>query len=125
MLAYTPGNFARVYGGGAGGVLGDAVTKFRLGVLVFGVGVVALATAPTAVADDASFLAALDRSGVTRVSDRKALKLGYGVCNDLRSGLSKEQAYARMSNDLAGLIGSSRTGTKETYFRAAIQEICP
>lgn len=101
------------------------MTRFRWTIVALCICASGLALAPQAAADDASFLSALDRSGVTRVSDPKALRLGYGVCTDLRRGVSMDEAYATMGTDLAGLIGSSRTGTKETYFRTAVQELCP
>lgn len=99
--------------------------RLWLGVLALSVSAVAFVVTPSASADDANFLAALDKSGVTRIPDNKALQLAYGVCSDLRRGAGMQQAFAIMSNDLAGVIGSSRAGTADTYFRLAIQQMCP
>ena len=101
------------------------MNKLRLGVLALGVTAVAVTLAPSASADDASFLAALDKSGVARIPDNKALELAYGICSDLRRGAGAKQAYVNMHDDLAGLIGSSWTGTTDTYFRLSVQQVCP
>lgn len=101
------------------------MNRFCLGVLTLAVCATSLAVAPAASADDASFLAALDKSGADRTSDARALQLARGVCTDLRRGEGMQQAYNTMSNDLAGWIGSSSAGTSDKYFRLAIANLCP
>ncbi|OKH77572.1 hypothetical protein EB75_01330 [Mycobacterium sp. ST-F2] len=101
------------------------MNRFYVGILALGVCAGSLAVAPAASADEASFLAALDKSGADRTSDERALQLARGVCTGLRRGDGMQQAYRTMSTDLAGWIGSSSAGTSDKYFRLAIANLCP
>jgi hypothetical protein len=94
-------------------------------VVIAGVAVAALALSPVALADDSSFISTLDSVGATYRSPQQALKDGYVACDSLHAGVSVQAAFQNMHDELAGHIGSSRTGTAENYFLAAARELCP
>lgn len=95
------------------------------------VGAVPFAVMPPALADDADFLARLERFGIANENGSDALlDVGRQICVDLFNGTSGEDLAAEMFyNSAYGQEGEPRWGLSltqaRTYVVYAIMELCP
>jgi hypothetical protein len=86
--------------------------------------IAALVLAPTANADENSFLNAVNEAGIP-ISNDKALTLGRATCGDLRNGIPMSAILA--ANNPGPLPASERMTSSQNWalFSAAVSELCP
>jgi hypothetical protein len=93
-----------------------------LAVMAAGIGL-GVAVAPSAQADENSFLDAVQNAGIP-LTDQKALTLGRATCGDLANGIDMSAILA--SNNPSAGSGPRMTSAQNwALFSAAVSELCP